>query len=51
MVKEHKHMLIQTIAKGHTKDQEIKDMLTQHMEKANTTSMVSLLYWILSISV
>jgi pimeloyl-ACP methyl ester carboxylesterase len=36
MVKQHKNMLIQTIARSHTKDQEIKDMLIQHMEKANS---------------
>ena len=36
MVKQHKNMLIQTIARSHSKEQVIKDMLTQHMEKANT---------------
>ena len=36
MVKQHKTMLIKTIAKSHTKDEEIQEMLMEHMEKANS---------------
>lgn len=36
MVRQHKKMLIQTIAKSHTKDKVVQDMLIQHMNKANS---------------
>lgn len=36
MVKKHKNFLIQTIARSHTKDKAVQQMLAQHMEKANS---------------
>lgn len=36
MVNQHKNLLIEAIARGHTKDKVVKDMLMKHMEKANT---------------
>lgn len=35
MVKQHKNILIQTIARSHTKDKVVQEMLIKHMEKAN----------------
>lgn len=36
MVNQHKNFLIETIARSHTKDKVVKDMLIKHMKKANT---------------
>lgn len=36
MVNQHKNMLIQIIARSHSKDKVVQEMLSEHMEKANT---------------
>ena len=50
MVKQHKNMLIQTIARSHSKEQVIKDMLTQTYGKGKYSSLVSLLFGFFSVS-